>query len=435
MIERYSRAEMAAIWSEQAKFDGWLQVEIAVCEAWAARGVIPDSALPAIRQATFDIARIGEIEAESGHDMIAFLRAVAERTGEPARYIHRGLTSTDVVDTAQALQIGRAGTLLLEGLSALERAVTAQSLTHRRTVIIGRTHGMHAEPTTFGFKLLVWIDALRRDRRRLGAALEALRVGKLAGAVGTHANLPPEVEEDALARLGLQTLPVGTQVIGRDHHAELLCALAVLAANMENMATEVRHLQRTEVREVAEPFGEGQQGSSAMPHKRNPILSERVCGLARLVRGYAQTALEDVALWHERDLSHSSAERVILPDATLVVDYMLHILCEVVAGLEVDASRMRRNLECSGGLIFSQRVLLALVEAGMARQDAYTLVQRHALHAWREDGNFRVALEADPAVSGRISPAKLDDLFDLSFHLAHIDEGYRRLGLPVERQA
>ena len=432
MIERYSRPEMAAIWSDQAKFEGWLRVEIAVCEAWATRGVVPASALPAIRRASFEVARIREIEAESGHDVIAFLRAVAERTGEEARYIHLGLTSTDVVDTAQALQIGDAGALLLDGLESLEQAVTAQALAHRRTVIIGRTHGMHAEPTTFGFKLLVWIAALRRDRRRLGAALESLRVGKLAGAVGTHANLPPEVEEDALARLGLRTLPVGTQVIGRDHHAELLCALAVLAANMENMATEIRHLQRTEVREVAEPFGEGQQGSSAMPHKRNPILSERVCGLARLVRGYAQTALEDVALWHERDLSHSSAERVILPDATLVADYMLQIMREVIVGLEVDADRMRRNLESSGGLIFSQRVLLALVEAGMARQDAYTLVQRHALHAWREDGSFRVALEGDPVITARLDAERLAGLFDLDYHLAHIDEGYRRLGLPVD---
>jgi adenylosuccinate lyase len=423
---------MAAVWSDTAKYDAWLRVEIAVSEAWAARGVIPPEALPVIRSARYDLERMRAIEMEVGHDVIAFLRSLAESIGEESRYIHLGLTSTDVVDTAQALQLGRAGDLLVRGVESLERTVSEQALAHRRTVMIGRTHGMHAEPITFGFKLLVWVDALRRDRQRLAGAVDELRVGKLAGAVGTHANLPPEIEVDALDRLGLQAAPVGTQVIGRDRHAQFLCQLAVLAADMENMATEIRHLQRSEVREVAEPFGEGQQGSSAMPHKRNPILSERVCGLARLVRGYAQAALENVALWHERDISHSSAERVILPDACLVVDYMFATLQEVIEGLEVDAERMRRNLAAAGGLIFSQRVLLALVERGMDRQQAYRIVQELALRAWKEDLSFRRLLEGDPRVTAYLDAAALDTLFDIDYHLAHIDEGYRRLGFAVE---
>jgi len=431
MIDRYSRPEMAAIWSEQAKFDQWLRVEVAVCEAWAARGAIPPEALPEIRRARLDLARMHVIEQETGHDVIAFLRALGESIGEESRFIHLGLTSSDVVDTALALQLVQAGELLVQGVDRLEAAVTAQALAHRTTLTIGRTHGMHAEPTTFGFKLLVWVDALRHARRRLLAALEELRVGKLAGAVGTHANIPPGVEVDALARLGLQPVAVGTQVIGRDRHANFLGVLAVLASSLEGFATEIRHLQRTEVREAAEPFGEGQQGSSAMPHKRNPILCERISGLARLVRGYAQTALENVTLWHERDISHSSAERVIFPDACLVEDYMLDVLQGVVAGLQVNAARMQHNLEASGGLIFSQRVLLALVEHGMGRQEAYKIVQRHALRAWDEERSFRALLSADPAITARLDDQTLDDLFDVRYHLQHIDEGYRRLGLPV----
>jgi adenylosuccinate lyase len=420
---------MAAIWSDQGKYDAWLRVEIAVCEAWAREGSIPEEALPVIRTARYDLARMREIEAETGHDVIAFLRTLAESIGDEARYVHLGLTSTDVVDTAQALQLAQAGALLMRELEALEATVTRQALAHRETAMIGRTHGMHAEPTTFGHKLLVWLDALRHGHGRLAAACEALGVGKLAGAVGTHANLPPSVEDDALTRLGLRPVAVGTQVIGRHLHADFLCALAVLAASIENMATEIRHLQRTEVREAAEPFGEGQQGSSAMPHKRNPILCERLCGLARLVRGYAQTALEDVALWHERDISHSSAERVILPDACLVVDYMLATFREVVDGLQVDMARMRRNLTSSGGLIYSQRVLLALVERGMSRQAAYKLVQGHALRAWDEECSFRALLEEDPAITALLDAAALDELFDLGYHLRYVDETYRRMGL------
>jgi adenylosuccinate lyase len=431
VIERYSRPEMAAVWSEQGKLEQWLRVEIAVCEAWANQGAIPSEALPEIRRAHFDLDRMHVIEQETGHDVIAFLRTLGESIGAESRFIHLGLTSSDVVDTALALQIVRAGELLLRGIDRLEGAVTAQALAHRRTVTIGRTHGIHAEPTTFGFKLLVWVDALRQARQRLMAAIEELRVGKLAGAVGTHANVPPVVEEEALARLGLRPLAVGTQVIGRDRHANFIAVLAVLASSLDSFATEIRHLQRTEVREAAEPFGEGQQGSSAMPHKRNPILCERVGGMARLVRGYAQTALENVTLWHERDISHSSAERVIFPDACLVVDYMLDVMHGVVAGLQVDAERMRRNLEASGGLIFSQRVLLALIERGMGRQDAYKIVQGHALRAWDDERNFQELLGADPAITAHLDKQALSELFDVGYHLQYIDEAYKRLDLPV----
>ncbi|HVA90138.1 MAG TPA: adenylosuccinate lyase [Chloroflexota bacterium] len=431
MIERYSRPAMAAVWAETGKFDAWLRVEIAVCEAWAAEGAVPAAALPAIRRARYDLDRMKVIEAETGHDVIAFLRSLGESIGDEARYIHLGLTSTDVVDTALALQIGEAGRLLLGELGALEDAVTTLALAHRGTVMIGRTHGIHAEPTTFGFKLLTWVQALRHARERLTPALEDLRVGKLAGAVGTHANLPPTVEERALDLLGLRAAAVGTQVLGRDLHAHFLCCLAGLAASLEMMATEVRHLQRTEVREAAEPFGEGQQGSSAMPHKRNPVLCERICGLARVVRGYAQTGLENVALWHERDISHSSAERVILPDACLLTDYMLAQLREVVAGMEVDAVQMRRNLESSGGLIFSQRVLLALVERGMSRQAAYKLVQEYARRAWKEERPFRELLAAEPAITVVLDEATLAELFDMRYHLRYIDEGYRRMGIGI----
>jgi len=431
MIERYSRPEMAAVWAETGKLDAWLRVEVAVCEAWAAEGAIPTSALPAIRGARYNLDRMKAIEAETGHDVIAFLRSVGESIGDEARYIHLGLTSTDVVDTALALQIGEAGRLLLRELGALESAVTTQAVIHRGTVMIGRTHGIHAEPTTFGFKLLTWVLALRHARGRLAPALADLRVGKLAGAVGTHANLPPSVEEQALERLGLRAAPVGSQVLGRDLHAHFLGCLAVLAASLEMMATEIRHLQRTEVREAAEPFGEGQQGSSAMPHKRNPVLCERICGLARVVRGYAQTGLENVALWHERDISHSSAERVILPDACLLTDYLLAQTREVVEGMQVDAAHMRRNLESSGGLIFSQRILLALVERGMSRQTAYKLVQEHALRAWKEERPFRELLAAEPAITAVLDETTLAGLFDIGYHLRYIDEGYRRLGIEM----
>ena len=430
MIERYSRPEMARVWSAEHKIDLWLRVEIAVCEAWAAHGEIPTEALPEIRRARVDLQRMAEIERETEHDVIAFLRALAESIGPQSRFVHLGLTSSDVVDTALALQIVEALDLLERDVEALEGVLTELALAHRDTVMIGRTHGIHAEPTTFGLKVAVWVDEVRRARRRLRFVRQELAVGKLAGAVGTHANVPPAVEEDACRRLGLEPVAAGTQVIQRDRHATFMAMLGVIAASLEKMATEVRHLQRTEVRELEEPFRAGQQGSSAMPHKRNPVLSERVCGLARLVRGYVTPALENVALWHERDISHSSAERVILPDACLALDYALDLCTGVLRGLRVDAGRMRANVELTGGLIFSQQVLLALVEAGMGRQEAYKVVQEAAMRAWAEGISFRALLASDPRVTAALSPAQLDGLFDLSYHLQYVDTAYKRLALP-----
>jgi len=431
VIERYSRPEMAQLWSVEHKIALWRRVEVAVCEAWAARGDIPPEALPEIRRARVDIPRMLEIEEETQHDVIAFLRALAESIGPESRFLHLGLTSSDVVDTALSLQIVAAIDLLERDVDLLEVALTTLALAHKDTVTIGRTHGIHGEPTTFGLKVAVWVDEARRARRRLRFAREELAVGKLAGAVGTHANVPPEVEEDACRRLGLAPVAAGTQVIQRDRHAVFMSMLGVIAASLEKIATEIRHLQRTEVREVAEPFGEGQQGSSAMPHKRNPILCERVTGLARLVRGYVTPALENVALWHERDISHSSAERVLLPDACLALDYALDILTGVLNGLQVDAARMRANVDLTGGLIFSQRALLLLVEAGMARQDAYKIVQETAMRAWRDGLSFRELLAADPRVTSAMSPAQFDAMFDLSYHLRHVDTAYERLGLKA----
>jgi adenylosuccinate lyase len=429
VIERYSRPEMARVWSAEHKIDLWLRVEIAVCEAWAAHGEVPAEALPEIRSAHVDPQRMAEIERETEHDVVAFLRALAESIGQESRFVHLGLTSSDVVDTALALQIVEAIDLLERDVEALEAVLTELALAHRDTVMIGRTHGIHAEPTTFGLKVAVWVDEARRARRRLRFARQELAVGKLAGAVGTHANVPPEVEEDACRRLGLAPVAAGTQVIQRDRHATFMAMLGVIAASLEKMATEVRHLQRTEVREVEEPFREGQQGSSAMPHKRNPVLSERVCGLARLVRGYVTPALENVALWHERDISHSSTERVILPDACLALDYALDLFVGVLRGLRVDPARMRANVDLLGGLIFSQQVLLALVEAGMVRQEAYKVVQEAAMRAWGEGASFRALLSADPRVATVLSPLQLEGLFDLSYHLQHVDTAYKRLGL------
>jgi adenylosuccinate lyase len=431
VIERYSRPEMAQIWSMEYKIVLWLRVEVAVCEAWAARGDIPAEALPEIRRASVNIPRMLEIEGETQHDVIAFLRALAESIGPESRFVHLGLTSSDVVDTALSLQIVAAIDLLERDVDLLEAALTTLALAHKDTVTIGRTHGIHGEPTTFGLKVAVWVDEARRARRRLRFAREELAVGKLAGAVGTHANVPPEVEEDACRRLGLEPVAAGTQVIQRDRHAVFMAMLGVIAASLEKIATEIRHLQRTEVREAAEPFGEGQQGSSAMPHKRNPILCERVTGLARLIRGYVTPALENVALWHERDISHSSAERVLLPDACLALDYSLDILTGVLNGLQVDAARMRANVDLTGGLIFSQRALLLLVEAGMGRQDAYKIVQEAAMRAWRDGLSFRELLAADPRVTSAMSPAQFDAMFDLSYHLQHVDTAYERLGLKT----
>ena len=378
MIERYTRPEMGAIWSERQRIDAWLAVEKAVCEAWHRRGRIPDSAMPAIRAASCDLERMRQIEQEVDHDVIAFLRATGESMGPDARFVHVGLTSSDVVDTALALQATAATDLLLAGLNGLITVVGRQAVAFRETLMIGRTHGMHAEPTTFGHKLAVWYDELRRQQRRLMIAREDIAVGKISGAVGTHAHVPPDLEEEVCRALGLGVAPASTQIIQRDRHAFLLAVIAGIGGTLEKFATEIRHLQRTEVGEVEEPFDPGNQGSSAMPHKRNPHASERIAGLARLLRGYATTAAENNALWHERDISHSSTERVIMPDAFIVLDFMLHEMTEILDRMVVHADRMLENLKLTRGLIYSQPVLLALVDAGMDRQQAYKLVQGHA---------------------------------------------------------
>jgi adenylosuccinate lyase len=421
---------MAAIWSDEAKFQRWLDVEVAVCEAWAELGVIPaDAAERIARNARFDLARIGEYLRETHHDMTAFLRSVADSLGDDARWVHFGLTSSDVWDTATALQLRDAADLLLRDIDALLVVLEHRAREYRRTLCVGRTHGVHAEPTTFGLKLAVWVDEMRRQRARLESARASVAVGAISGTVGTHASVPPEVEEIVCRKLGLGIEAASTQVIQRDRHAHFVLTLALIGASLEKFATEIRHLQRTEVLEAEEPFAEGQTGSSAMPHKRNPEKCERICGLARLLRGYAMTALENVALWHERDISHSSAERIILPDACLALDYALDLFTQIMGGLVVYPERMRENLDRSYGLVFSQRVLLALIEAGMSREAAYRLVQEHAMRAWRERRPFYELLREDPRVTERLSSEKLADLFDYDFYLRNIDATFERLGL------
>ena len=425
---------MARIWSDEAKLGRWLEVELAALEGWAELGVVPRAAVDEIadRAVAPSAARVAEIEAETQHDVAAFVDAVAEQLGEEGRFFHYGLTSSDVVDTALSLQIREAGQLLLDGVERCVTAVVARAEEHRETLTIGRTHGVHAEPTTFGLKLAGWAFGLERDRVRLERALEGLRVGKLSGAVGTYSATDPEVERIACERLGLEPAPSSTQVLQRDRHAELLSALALVAASLERYALEVRHLARTEVREVEEPFGRGQKGSSAMPHKRNPIVAERICGLARVVRGHALTGLENVALWHERDISHSSAERIVLPDAFLAVDYMLDRFAWLVAGLVVRAERMRENVDSSHGLFFSQRLLLALVESGWSRDRAYRAVQGHAMRAWEEGLDFPGLVRADPELAGRV---ELAAVFDLGVYTRHVDVVFERLRALVTREA
>ena len=417
---------MSAIWSDEAKLRRWLEVELAALEGWAEAGVVPREAVAAIREraAAPSPERVAEIEARTHHDVAAFVDAVAEQLGEEGRWFHYGLTSSDVLDTALSLQIREAGALVLDGIERALAAVAARAEEHRDTTTIGRTHGVHAEPTTFGLKLAGWAFALDRDRARVERALEGMRVGKLSGAVGTYSAADPEVERVACERLGLEPAPSSTQILQRDRHAEVLSALALLAASLERFALELRHLARTEVREVEEPFGSGQKGSSAMPHKRNPIVSERICGLARVVRGAALTGLENVALWHERDISHSSAERIVLPDAFLAVDYMLDRFTWLIEGLVVRSERMRENLDVSHRLYFSQRLLLALVESGLARDDAYRVVQRHAMRAWDEGLDFPELARADAEIAGRVD---LDAVFDLGAYTRNVGVVFDRL--------
>ncbi len=424
---------MARIWSDEGKLETWLEVELAALDAWAELGVVPADAARAIRERAVTPApeRVAELEVTLQHDTAAFVDAVAEQLGEEGRWFHYGLTSSDVVDTALALQIRRAGELIAEGVDRALAAVTARALEHKDTLCIGRTHGVHAEPTTFGLKLAVWAFELDRGRRRVARALEGMRVGKLSGAVGTYAATDPELERLACERLGLEPAPVSTQILQRDRHAEVLAALAVLASSLDKFAVEIRHLARTEVAEVQEPFGRGQKGSSAMPHKRNPIVAERICGLARVVRGAALVGLENVALWHERDISHSSAERVVLPDAFLALDYMLDRFAWLVEGLVVRPERMRRNLDASHGLFFSQRVMLALVESGLTRDEAYRLTQRHAMRAWDEETDFEALVRADPEIARRVD---LDAVFDLAAYTRHVDTVFERLRALERRE-
>jgi adenylosuccinate lyase len=424
---------MAGIWSEESKFARWLDVELAALDGWAELGTIPAGDVASIRAQARPPTptRVAEIELVTDHDTAAFVDAVAEMLGPEGRWLHYGLTSSDVVDTALSLQIQDAGRLILEGIDNAFAAVVTRAEEHRHTICIGRSHGVHAEPTTFGWKLAGWAFELDRTRGRIARALEANRVGQLSGTVGTYGQVDPEVERLACEHLGLEPDPVSTQVIARDRHAELLSALALAATSLERFATEVRHLARTEVREVEEPFGKGMKGSSAMPHKRNPKVAERICGLARVVRANSLVGLENVTLWHERDISQSSAERVVIPDSFLALDYMLDRFSWIVAGLVVYPERMRRNLEASHGLVFSHRLLLALVDAGLPRDDAYRLVQQHAMRAWEEEAGFAELVRADPEIAGRVD---LDAVFDLDATVRHVDTVFDRLNALTQKE-
>jgi adenylosuccinate lyase len=429
MIPRYSRPEMAQVWSEQGKFEKWLEVEIAACEAWAEQGAIPQEDLEKIRHASFKLDDINRYMEITRHDVTAFLRSVADTLGEESRWVHLGLTSSDVWDTATGLQIREAAEILERDLAALLEVLEQRAVEFKDTLMMGRTHGIHAEPITFGLKLAGWVDEVRRQARRLADAKAQVTVGKISGVVGTHATVPPEVEEATCARIGLAVEPVSSQIVHRDRHAQFVATLGIIAASLEKFATEIRALQRTEIREAEEPFAKGQTGSSAMPHKRNPDRCERICGLARLLRGHVVTALENVALWHERDISHSGAERVILPDACLALDYVLDMFTEIMRGLQVYPEHMRENIERTQGLVFSQKVLLALIEKGLGRQEAYEFVQRNAMRAWKERCPFRELLEADPDVSGHLSAAELDEIFDYGYFTRYVDASFQRLGL------
>jgi adenylosuccinate lyase len=424
---------MARIWSEESKLQRWLDVELAALDAWAEVGAVPADEVAAIRERAVapTAERVAEIERVTDHDTAAFVDAVAEQVGAEGRWLHYGLTSSDVVDTALSLQIQEAGRLIVEGLDRAVSAVAARAEEHRLTACVGRSHGVHAEPITFGWKLAGWVFELDRGRTRVARALEVNRVGQLSGTVGTYAQLEPEVERIACERLGLEPDPLSTQVIARDRHAELLAALALVATSLDRFTTEIRHLARTEVREVEEPFGKGMKGSSAMPHKRNPKVAERLCGLARVVRANALVGLENVPLWHERDISQSSAERIVVPDSFLAVDYMLDRFCWIVDGLVIRTEQMRRNLEATHGLVFSHRLLLALVDSGLARDDAYRLVQAHAMNAWEEERDFGELVRADPEIAGRVD---LDTVFDLDATLRHVDTVFDRLHALVRKE-
>ena len=431
MIERYSRPRMKAVWSEENKYDKWLQVELAVCEAWADKGVIPSQDMEKLRSASHNYERLTQILEVHRHEMTAFLQSITEFIGPEGRWLHLGLTTSDIWDTATSLQVLDAIALIDEEIDALIDAIGEKALVHKHTLMMGRTHGVHAEPITFGLKLAVWYDEMRRNKTRLQQARDVMAYGKISGPVGTHATVSPDIEAQVCRRLGLKAAPASNQILQRDRHAQYLTTLALIAASLEKFATEIRGLQRTEVREVAESFPEGQPGSSSMPHKRNPELSERVCGLARLLRGHAVTALENVALWHERDISHSSAERIILPDASLALDYILDLFAGVMRNLRVNPERMMSNLESTHGVVFSQRVLLALIEKGLAREDAYQIVHSRAIESWEQGSDFRDLIRSDTNVSSLLSAEELEELFQYDHFVRYVDETIDRVQIKI----
>ncbi len=435
MIDRYSRPAMKRVWSEENKYNLWLKVELAVCEAWAQEGVVPPEDMAKLREAKYNHNRMMGILDTVRHETNAFLTSVTEGLGPEGRWLHLGLTSSDKLDTALGLQLVEAGNLLLQDMDQAIAAIEKQAVKHKDTIMMGRTHGVHAEPITFGLKMALWWEEMRRQRARLVDALETVRVGKISGAVGTHATVPPSVEDKVCEQLGLEVAAVSNQVVQRDRYAHFILTLALIAASLEKFATEIRSLQRTEIHELEEPFDEGQKGSSSMPHKRNPELAERICGLARLIRGHSVTALENVALWGERDISHSSAERIILPDACLALDYILSIFTRVMADLRVYPQRMWDNIESTQGLIFSQRVLLALIDKGMAREAAYQIVQRNAMSGWDDGKDFRQLIEADKDAATYLSETELRELFDYSYYTRYVDDTFERLGLLAAKAA
>jgi adenylosuccinate lyase len=429
MIPRYTRPEMGAVWSEQNKADKWLQVEIAVCEAWADRGIVPAEDMAKIRGASYDIEKWQEYEREMHHDFNAFVRSVADSLGEESRWVHFGLTSYDVEDTALALRMAEAIDILQADIETLLDAIAVRAREHKHTPTMGRSHGVHGEPISFGLKLAGWWDEMRRNSHRLVNAKEQVAVGKISGPVGSHATVPPDLEDDVCGKLGLLVEPISTQVVHRDRHAFFIATLGVIASSLDRIATEIRHLQRTEVLEVEEPFSAGQTGSSSMPHKRNPEKCERVSGLARLIRGYAAPAMESVALWHERDISHSSVERVMIPDACIALDYILDLTTYIVRGMQVYPARMAQNMDLSYGLPFSQRVLLALIDKGMNRQEAYKIVQSNAMKAWEGKAPYLGILQQDERVTRLLPGSELTSLFDAGWYLRYVDASFARLGL------
>lgn len=430
MIERYTREEMGSIWTEENKFKAWLEVEILACEAWSELGVIPKEDVKKLREnASFDMNRIYEIEEETRHDVVAFTRAVSETLGEERKWVHYGLTSTDVVDTALSYILKQANDILRKDLNQFVEILKEKAIEHKHTVMMGRTHGVHAEPTTFGLKMALWYEEMKRNVERFELAAENIEFGKISGAVGTYANIDPFVEQYVCERLGTSPAPVSTQTLQRDRHAAYLSTLALIATSIEKFATEIRGLQKTETREVEERFAKGQKGSSAMPHKRNPIGSENMTGMARVIRGYMVTAYENVALWHERDISHSSAERVILPDATIALNYMLNRFGNIVKNLTVFPGNMKRNIDRTHGVIFSQRVLLSLIDKGMAREEAYDIVQPKAMDAWETETHFKQLVESDDRITGKLTQEEIDDCFDYTYHLKNVDQIFTKIGI------